>query len=237
MTILEYRLLSLNRYDTFEHAPPWRGVLDSWNCVLAGDRLVAQTDRPFASAELARADLEPRLSAWQAVAYLNGQYEITFRFDGGAPAEGAQEPADPDGEDRIYRRTNDGYPPPDPSFTRTELVEQLLDDIGRFRRGEESLPAVAAVALRRLRTLANGSDSVTSLAAALNVEPDVIAKAIELAAQDRGPITPGDGPPAYRGPEWQWLQEALPRLTLQAGRASDGPPAKRLTMDDFATRL
>jgi hypothetical protein len=70
--------------------------------VLTGDRLVAETDQPFTSAELARADLEPRLSAWQAVAYLNGQYEITFRFDDGmpAPAGAAQDPADSDGEDR-----------------------------------------------------------------------------------------------------------------------------------------
>ncbi len=88
VTSLEYGLLSLNRYDTFEHARPWRGVLDGWNCVLADDRLVAQSERPFPSQEQARADLEPRLRAWEAVAYLNGQYEITFRLDDGAPARG-----------------------------------------------------------------------------------------------------------------------------------------------------
>ncbi len=150
------------------------------------------------------------------------------------PLAAAHEPAGTDGEDRIYRRTNDAYPAPDPTFTRTELVDQLLDDISRFRRGEESLPAAAAAALRRLRALANGNDSVTSLAASLNVEPDVIAKAIELAAQDRAPAGASGGPPSYRGPEWQWLQEALFRLTLQAGRAGDGPPQSKLAQGDFA---
>ena len=65
----------------------------------------------------------------------------------------------------------------------------------------------------------------------------MIAKAIELAAQDRAPAGPNTGPPSYRGPEWQWLQEALFRLTLQAGRAGDGPPESKLALGDFQTQL
>jgi hypothetical protein len=45
-------------------------------------------------------------------------------------------------------------------------------------------------------------------------------------------------PANYRGPEWQWMQEALVRLAAQAdSRTPDSPLAGPLTMESFRTRL
>ena len=41
----------------------------------------------------------------------------------------------------------------------------------------------------------------------------------------------------YRGPEWQWMQEALRLITLQVGRRTDAPSPDRLGMDDFRSHL
>jgi hypothetical protein len=65
----------------------------------------------------------------------------------------------------------------------------------------------------------------------------VLDKVAELAARGHPAAATDDRPASYRGPEWQWLQEALARLTLQAGRAADGPPQTRLELDDFGTQL
>ena len=40
----DYIFRSLNAYETFENAAPWRGQLRSWECTLAGGRLHATAD-------------------------------------------------------------------------------------------------------------------------------------------------------------------------------------------------
>lgn len=236
---LEYHLASLNRYDTFDQAPPWRGLLGAWEFLLSDMHLQARSGERFANVAQARASLEPLLRAWEAKAFLDGGYELTFRFDGdpNEPTPGAEAEEAFDSGDRIYRRANGAYPAPDPTFQRTPLVEHLLEQINRFRRGEMSLPAVAANVVHELRTMAGGSTDPGVVATALGTERRVLDKVAELAARGQPAAATDDRPASYRGPEWQWLQEALRRLTLQAGRAADGPPQTPLELDDFETQL
>jgi hypothetical protein len=242
VSTLEYQLKSRNRYDTFDQARPWRGALGGWDCLLADMRLEARSTDSFAEVAKARATLEPLLRAWEAKALLDGQYELEFRFERGRTRDGSEEKARSgtsadSAEDRIYRRANEEYPAPDPSFVRTPLVEQLLTEINDFRHAETTLPAAAAAVIDLLRTLAGGSAELAAVAASINTDAAVIEKVAELAARGQPVPGPDDPPPFYRGPEWQWLQEALLRLTLQTGRAADGPPQSRLTLADFHTQL
>jgi hypothetical protein len=242
---LLYRLESRNRHDSFDGAVPWHGRLDGWTCTLEHGHLEASADRPFRDVAAARATLEPLLRDWEAAAFLQGLYEIRFRFEGTRPNEGSnevsvegsqEEPRQsnwPD-EHSIVRRLNAAYPEPDVSFSRTPLVDGMLEEIAVFRRGEKPLPSVAQSLISDLT--ATVGDPRT-LIAAFNIEAEVIERLRELANRGDPPLQPHELIQAYRGPEWQWMQEALMRLTLQAGRTKAGDPPTQLTMQQFRTRL
>jgi hypothetical protein len=237
---LAYALDSRNRYDMFDDAAPWRGTLGEWQATLDACRLEASTEQPFTEARAALADLEPMLRAWETVAFLRDQHEISFRLIGGRMADGtevvpaASSAAVVPDENEIYRRSNVEYPAPDETFARTALVDDLLALIWRFRHGELALPSVATAVLHALAAGAPGADG--GIAAAYNVEPRLVEVFTELAGRGHPPVA--DQPPAaYRGPEWQWMQEAIRLLTLQAGRRTSGSPAIRLGLEQFRGRL
>ena len=89
--------------------------------------------------------------------------------------------------------------------TDAQLDNAALNELlATYRAGKAPLPAT----LRKMLQAVDGESGVDS---------EVMERASELAARQ---------PENYRGPEWQWMQEALVRL------AAGGP----LTMDDFRTR-
>ena len=124
----DYRLVSANPYDTFDEAATLHGQLGNWRFVLDDGRLLATTDESFDSEADARATLEPLLRAWDAVAYLRDQYEVSFVADGVEPS-----PAPPGMRDRIYMRSNKAYPEPDPDFALTATADRLLEPRWRLR--------------------------------------------------------------------------------------------------------
>ena len=239
---LTYSLRSRNPHDTFEEAE-WRGSLGRWAMQLSNGRLEAIASQPIPEGAKARNALEPLLRAWEAVAFLQGHYDIEFRHD---ESEGAQPPdrpsSDPVGsqslmphEDHIFRRSNSTYPAPDASFTRTPLVEQLLLEIAAFRSRQKSLPDVVHAILAAMASAAEGS--VDDIASVYNVAPEVIETLSDVADRPQTVDGPASMLRRYRGVEWQWMQEAIKLLTLQAGRAAAGRPVNQLNMDDFGTKL
>ena len=185
---------------------------------------------PLASEAAARASLEPMLRAWEAAAFLADQYEIIFRS-----ASAAAEPETADGlQDHVFRRLNETYPEPDPAFMRTDLVERLLDLNRGFRTRTVALPAAVAELVEAFESTADEA-GVGSVATAYNIDPDVVGALTELAGRAKKSSSPDEL--SYRGPEWQWMQEALRLWTLQAGRRTTEPPATPLRMTDFKTSL
>lgn len=226
---LIYEFGSLNPYDTFEAAARWSGHLGSWECVLDRGQLTATTGQSFESEAAGRASLEPMLRTWEAAAYLRDQYEIYFR-----PSRASAEIRDAADRDRIFRRANEAYPAPDPSFTVTPAVEGLLGLIREFIGGAIALPAAVDELVAALKSGAQEAGD-GSVAETYNVDQGVVDAITELAG--RGAKSLEERQSSYRGPEWQWMQEALRLLTLQVGRRTDGPPQTSLAMADFKTRL
>lgn len=229
---LSYDFWSINPHDTFDRAEAWNGNLGAWSCTLDHGKLTATTAEAFESETDARASLEPMLRAWEASAYLRDQYEIRFVPEG-TPDDAARADS-PQAHDQIFRRVNETYPAPDPDFSMTALVEQLMGTVHRFTETPAELPLVIADLLTRLDT-SLGEIGAASVDAAYNIEPDVLGTLGELS--DPARQAAAGGRPAYRGPEWQWMQEAQRLVTLQAGRRSTAPPTTRLTMADFKSQL
>lgn len=241
-TTLLYRLQSRNPYDTFDEAQPWQGSLGDWRCVLQNRQLTAAVPDRLMNVDAARASLEPMLRAWETAAFLRDQYDIAFRFAGTGPADDrvatsggvGDAGAAPAVEDDVFRRNNTAFPPPDGSFTQTPLVDELLEAIRRFRQGQEMLPVVAGQMLSTMAaTLADPSGDIS---AAFAIDPDVVDTLSELSRREGASTPEGRSAPTYRGPEWQWMQEAIRLFTLQAGRREVGAQAA-LSMNDFRSRL
>ncbi len=211
MTTLRFAFGTLNANDSFANASAWEGDLDGWHVVLDATGLTATTTYSFADDAEARTALEPRLRAWAAVAHLRDGLDIYFG-----------EPPAADNRERIVRSSNATYPPPDPDFRLTPPVERMLAIHGDFVSGATPLPQALAAVLELVD------------ADALNVDRGVVDAARELAERSAGPA--GE-PPRYRGPEWQWMQEALRLLTLQQGRAANAAPTRALTLPDFRSEL
>lgn len=116
----------------------------------------------------------------------------------------------------------------DEEVAATLLGAELLEMVRAYRRSDIALPQAAAHVVDVLHQ-ASGEEAV-AVAVAFNIAPAVLQKLADLTARDSAS--------PYRGPEWQWLQEAVLRLALQAGRrSSDQPAADELTMDSFRSRL
>ena len=210
VTTLRYRLGTHDRYDTFDSAPALDADVDGWHLALADGVLTATSVEAIDSEPAARTALEPILRAWEAVAYLRDQHDIYFVAEGDdAPTTGFA--ATPD-EDRILVRENDAYPAPDPAFERTPEVDSLLAILRRFEGDAPSLPQ----AVRDVVGIVGNGD--------FGIDDDVMATLRDLAELDQS---------RFRGPEWQWMQEALRLVTLQVGRRGSG----RLSMSDFASQL
>jgi hypothetical protein len=198
----------------FEQAPPLEADIDGWHLVLADKELKATSVEAIEPEEAARAALEPILRAWEAVAYLRDQHDVCFVADGAdQPPHGFT--AMPD-EDRILVRNNHAYPAPEPRFERAPLVDILLAVLRRFDADVPSLPQ----AVREVVGLVEGKD--------LGLADDVMSTLREL---------DGRVGSRYRGPEWQWMQEALRLVTLQAGLGEAARRERPLTMADFASQL
>lgn len=239
---LSYRLRSGNPYDTFDDAPAWEGVVRGWSCRLDRDRLQAIPPQPVSDLTSARAALEPALRDWEASALLTGQYRIAFVFDGSVSTGSAGErfvPAIEEDnqfsvdEDLIYRRANEAYPRPDSSFSKDATVSGLIEEIEVFWQGETPLP----VAVSSFMAALNRGAGDRRPAEAWNIDPLVLDTLRELAERPGTANQVGSTLPAYRGPEWQWMQEALMRVAHHAGRAAHGLPADLLTMESFSTKL
>lgn len=228
---LNYDFGSANPHDIFDQARPWRGRLGSWECVLENGRLSATAVESFESKPAATASLEPMLQAWEAAAFLRDQHEIFFRPD---RAAADSEIADTPHRDYVFRRVNETYPAPDPTFTRTPLVKSLLEVIGRFMAGSIALPVAIGELDAALESAARDAGA-GSVADAYSIDQQAVETLAELA--QRRAAAAAEGQAVYRGPEWQWMQEALRLMTLQAGRRTTKPPAGRLSMEDFKTRL
>ena len=230
-TTLTYLFQSLNPYDTFDDATAWEGQLGAWRCILDKGRLQAIANS--FNGEVPSDTLEPMLRSWEAVAYLREQHEIAFIRSDPAPRGAVGAGADSDSLDRIYVRRNDSYPQPDDSFSLNPTVSRLLDVIGSYRRMRLDLVTALRELLATLGQAA-GRD-LDAIQAEYNIDDRVLSVIRELA--DRAGSPDGTTPPRYRGPEWQWMQEALRLVTLQAGRRSAEPPATRLVLEDFQTDL
>ena len=101
-----------------------------------------------------------------------------------------------------------------------------------------SAPAAAHETLNKLAAATGADAGSDDLAHAFNIDPAVIENLRALADRGDPPPAEGERPAFYRGPEWQWLQEALVLLTRQAvSRASDAPVAERLALSDFRTTI
>ncbi len=243
MIQLHYRLESRNAYDAVDPAARWEGSLAAFDCSLVANRLVTTTSSSWPIAET-RARIEPSLRDWELVAWLRDSFEGEFRYDGAVihasdagdheDATGAEAPLVP-AADLIVVRRRAAYPEPDPSFRRSDLVTSVVGDIERFATGGARLEEATGGILETLRThfaVANAGDWHADLAKHLNVEEAIVTTLHDLAA--RPDVPEGSrGAPKYRGPEWLWMQEAIRRLALQAGRVNGGPPPIRLAMDDF----
>lgn len=228
---LDYGFGSVNPHDIFDRARPWRGRLGAWDCVLENGRLSATAVESFESEPAATASLEPMLRAWEAAAFLRDQHEIFFRPD--RPAADS-EIAGKSNRDYVFRRVNETYPAPDPTFTRTPLVESLLEVIHSFMAGSIALPVAIGELDAALESAARDAGA-GSVADAYNIDREVAETLAELA--QRGAAAAAEGQAVYRGPEWQWMQEALRLIALQVGRRTMEPPTGRLQMEDFKTRL
>jgi hypothetical protein len=135
----------------------------------------------------------------------------------GAPDDATRDRDVYNGEDRWFGVA-------DADIATTLLASELLETVRAYRRGTVALQDAVKQVVAKL-TAAAGDDGANG---AFNIDPAVTSKAAELA--DRHDAV-------YRGPEWQWLQEALVRLALQAGRrTADVSPAARLTLEDFRSQ-
>jgi hypothetical protein len=217
---LTYEFVSVNPYDTFGEATLWTGNMGSWRVVLNDGKLSATSAEQFASESAARGALEPLLRAWATVAYLRDQHEVTFE-----PVGAQRSPTPPAVRDRIFRRANSEFPRPDPEFALTSTTERLVELIRGFTSGTAELPATLGELAETLERSAQQAGE--SMGTAYNIEDGVLETVKELVERDG----------IYRGPEWQWMQEALRVLTLQAGRRTSTPPSARLRMTDFRTQL
>jgi hypothetical protein len=244
MILLRYRIESRNAYDSVAPAANWRGSLGTIDGSLTSGILEATASTDGSVAE-ARASIEPYLRDWEQVAWLRDGFEAEFRYDRASrraadsdeewEASGA-EPVLVPSSDLIVVRHRSAYPEPDPSFRGSELVTSLADGIARFEHGEARLEDVAGEILQTLRLqfgAGNARSWPADLAVRLNIEDAVVTTLDELAGRpdaDQG----SRGAPKYRGPEWQWMQEAIRRLALQAGRAHSGPTTARFTMNELS---
>jgi SAM-dependent methyltransferase len=130
--------------------------------------------------------------------------------DGAAASDGDQSKNIYCGDQRWFGIAED-------DITASSSPNIALANWQAFRAGRMELP----VALAEVLATDDHADT--------NMDAEVEAKATELAYRV---------PANYRGPEWQWMQEALVRLAAQAGsRTPDSPLAGPLTMETFRTRL
>jgi hypothetical protein len=190
------------------------------------------------SPEIAPADesFDDLLRAWECVAYLRHQIEIRF-----VPADSVTAPESQHEQhifvDRIFRRNYTRYPEPDPSFEITEGVEQLMGAIADFRGRKRTLPSSVNDMLKVLHASARPERPPKTPDVRYNISPEVWSALEELAGRGAQLAESWTVQRAYRGPEWQWMQEALRLVTLQVGRGRVGLPATQLSLADFTSRL
>jgi hypothetical protein len=250
---LQYRLESFSVHDTIDPAATWHGQLGAFDARLHRHRLQAVIDSPIHEAALARQRLEAILRDWETVALLTDGHELRFVYEGVAVGEPNGQWADLDRTgaepgvlpvvDAIVRRHRPDYPPPDPAFRISPMVLSMLREIEAFRADVPTLPLVAQRILGILADSFDGDgeslshgDHLRGAAQRLSIDDEVVTQLAGLSARATEAATP-PGQIRYRGAEWQWMQEALTRLTLQAGRAGQGAPGTRLSMDAFVARL
>ncbi len=228
----DYTFRPLNDYETFENAEPWRGQLREWECTLAGGRLHA-TANSFSDTASAEGSLNTLLRAWECVAYLQDQCEVRFVRDSADREQvGLQ---DADNVDRIFRKSYDSYPEPDHSFELTPDVMRLMEAHSAFRRQEIRLPDALKETLAVMSP--SGASDSTDAAARYAIDRDVMSAIESLVLRDTEVATKSTARQTYRGPEWQWMQEALRLVALQIGRGASQSPSNQLSMSDFRTSL
>jgi hypothetical protein len=250
---LYYRLESASPWDTFDSGASWQGRLGAFEGELQAGRLSLTTGEAVTPLD-ARASVEPLLRDWESSAWLDGGYEFRFIFDGVASSDARMDGSGQEGvvaepsplppPDAILRRINLEYPFYDSSFRRSPLLESMLTQIQHFHAQEAPLTETLQNVLRILRErFAPGDAGTTSelagehvsvISRALNTDREVISTAAELAWRT-APAAKVDQRVPFRGPEWQWMQQVLRRLALQAGRAHEAQPPERLTMGDLVT--
>lgn len=247
---LYYRFESANVFDTVDPAAVWEGALGLFPCMLHGYRLSASVPPDLGDAATARGALEPLLRDWEALAFLAEDYEFVFAFEGSKiegsgldtrEAASARQPS-PDG---IFRRHSRFHPRPDASFHRSTKVDAMLEEIHRYRRDAVELPGAgrAILALLTGRRAVPGDAAPEpapdwpGIARALRVDEGILTTLAELSGRTAPGASAEEVGTAYRGPEWQWMQEVLSRLTLQLGRSDQGPPPLHLSMHSLATAL
>lgn len=247
---LFYRFESANVFDTVDPAAVWEGTLGLFPCALHGYRLRASVPPDLGDAATARGALEPLLRDWEALAFLAEDYEFVFAFEGSEiegsgldtrEAASATQPS-PDG---IFRRHSRFHPRPDASFRRSTKVDAMLEGIHRYRRDAVELPGAG----RAMLALLTGREAVLGgaapepapdwpgIARALRVDEGILTTLAELSRRTAPGASAEEVGTTYRGPEWQWMQEVLSRLTLQLGRSEQGPPPLQLSMHSLATAL
>ncbi len=215
-----WELRSANPYESWAGATPLRGQFDGWEVAVEAG-IVSVSPAP-ARAEGPSADPETAsfLRAWQLAAYLRSQHEIWFaQIDGDA----AVPELFPERE-HVFRRVHEEFPAPDSEFRVSPEVERMLVALREQLYGSASPIAAGAAVLDAL-----DGDAANVDAAVVNMLRDLVA---------RGEPADIDIYRTYRGPEWQWLQEAVRLVMLQVGRARPGTrPSQPLTMASFSTSL
>lgn len=210
-----YELRSSNPHETFPATDAWQESIAGWQVAFDGGTVV-----------VSGADAERLLRAWQLAAFLCDQHEIEF-------APGPVGPLFP-GREQVYRRVNTAYPRPDAEFRAAQLVEDLFALLARFVTGTADAVTTAAALLKQLEAAAGGAGA--DVAGAFNLEPALLARLHALLERRTDEVA--EPHTLYRGPEWQWLQEVMRLLVLQAGRRGDGePPRTQLTMTSLVSRL
>ncbi len=239
---LEYRVWIDDTRQSFAEGLTDEVELDGFACELVRDSMTVRPHGHYATAEEARADLDPQLRAWEAYAELTRPQPLRFTFRNAsiidrAPAPGVLPVADIAlvglVEEATVRIENHEYPAAPPRGLREPPeVEGLRRRWRDACEGREPLLSAAYWVLSNLERLYSGR---AGAAVRLQVSKSVLDTLGRLA--DRHDPQHGrkgkSAPQPLTDEEQSWVREVVPRLLLRVAEMESQLAIPQLTMTDF----
>ncbi|MBB6096037.1 hypothetical protein HNQ60_004928 [Povalibacter uvarum] len=203
----------------------------------------------FASANEARAAIDPFLSAWEISTDLNSNFGmVRFEFERVEVVDRA--PPEPGGSivcslegasmvmigsSAVVRLTCSEYPNPPTAFSATTDVTAAYRRWLRYRAGNEPLQSMAYFVLTLLQTAAGGRALASQI---FQIERKILDTMGHLSSTkgDEATARKANNPGQFQDlspAEKQWLEEAVRRVIRKLGEHAAGSPGTLITMADL----